>query len=175
MQTVSDSSGARGSATIKKSNRASPQRSPHGEHPTAAEFLRRTSAPLLPIGTRASTSHASPPAAAALPQSPCVLAREFLAVAQRRHETAVRRGQLRRSFFSVSSRPQDVPCPLLCVLLASGGRIRYLGVESAARRWDSAAGRSWRRLGPAREEGSVGGRGIIDQRSGLRLRTSLAR
>jgi hypothetical protein len=38
-------------------------------------------------------------------------------------------------------------------LLASGGRIRYLGVESAARRWNSAVGRSWRRLRPVREGG----------------------
>jgi hypothetical protein len=72
---------------------------------------------------------------------------------RRRRGSACFRGQLCRSSFSVSSRPQDVPCPLLCVFLASGGRIRYLGIESTARRWNSAVGRSWRRLRPAREGG----------------------
>jgi hypothetical protein len=33
----------------------------------------------------------------------------------RRRGSACFRGQLRRSSFSVSSHPQDVPCPLLCV------------------------------------------------------------
>ena len=78
---------------------------------------------------------------------------------RRRRGSACFRGQLRRSSFSVSSRPQDVPCPLLCVLLASGGRIWYLGVESAARRWNSAVGRSWRRLRPARDWGKCPRRG----------------
>jgi hypothetical protein len=74
-QILRDSSG---SATIKNRTEPPPQRSPHGEHPTAAGFLHCTSVPLLPMAPhRPSQLHrARVPASACRrrPWPPCFMA-----------------------------------------------------------------------------------------------------